>query len=120
MYYPLTGIRVIALEQYMSAPYCTLLLGDVGAEVIKIERPGQGDPRRGIPPFASDEHGQKVAGSFIGYNRNKQSVALNLREPAGREILRALAAEADVVVENLRPGAAGSLWTARCWTMRWR
>ena len=107
--YPLAGIRVIALEQYMSAPYCTMLLGDVGAEVIKIERPGQGDPRRGIPPLVRNARGETVAGSFIGYNRNKQSVALNLREPAGREILRALAAVADGVVENLRPGAADKL-----------
>jgi crotonobetainyl-CoA:carnitine CoA-transferase CaiB-like acyl-CoA transferase len=105
MDYPLTGIRVIALEQYMSAPYCTLLLGDMGAEVIKIERPGPGDPRRHIPPFATNDRGDRVAGSFIGYNRNKQSLALNLRGPAGCQILRDLAAVSDVVVENLRPGA---------------
>ena len=52
---PLTGVRVIGLEQYMSAPYCTMLLADAGAEVIKIERPGRGDPRRSIPPFVSDD-----------------------------------------------------------------
>ena len=55
---PLSGIRVIGLEQYMSGPYCTMLLGDAGAEVIKIERPGSGDPRRAIPPFA-DQDGAK-------------------------------------------------------------
>jgi CoA:oxalate CoA-transferase len=109
MDYPLAGIRVIALEQYMSAPYCSLLLADMGAEVIKIERPGQGDPRRQIPPFASNERGEKVAGSFIGYNRNKQSLALNLQHPSGRRILKELAAFADVVVENLRPGAADKM-----------
>jgi CoA:oxalate CoA-transferase len=102
---PLSGIRVIGLEQYMSAPYCTMLLADAGAEVIKIERPGAGDPRRSIPPYADDEQGQRVAGGFIGYNRNKKSVALNLRAEAGRQILRDLAGASDVVVENLRPGA---------------
>ena len=102
---PLTGIRVIGLEQYMSAPYCTMLLADAGAEVIKIERPGWGDPRRAIPPYASDESGRRVAGGFIGYNRNKKSLALNLREEAGRQILKELAKCSDVVVENLRPGA---------------
>jgi len=102
---PLTGIRVIGLEQYMSAPYCTMLLADAGAEVIKIERPGRGDPRRAIPPYASDGEGRRVAGGFIGYNRNKKSLALNLREEAGRQILKDLVKASDVVVENLRPGA---------------
>jgi formyl-CoA transferase len=102
---PLTGIRVIGLEQYMSAPYCTMLLADAGAEVIKIERPGRGDPRRAIPPHATDGEGRRVAGGFIGYNRNKKSLALNLREEAGRQILKDLVRASDVVVENLRPGA---------------
>jgi len=106
---PLTGVRVIGLEQYMSAPYCTLLLADAGAEVIKIERPGRGDPRRSIPPYATDEHGRRVAGSFIGYNRNKKSVVLNLREEAGRRVYRDLARVSDVVVENLRPGATDKM-----------
>jgi len=106
---PLTGIRVIGLEQYMSAPYCTMLLADAGAEVIKIERPGRGDPRRSIPPFVSDEQGRNVAGGFIGYNRNKKSLALNLRENAGQKIFRDLVKESDVVVENLRPGAMDKL-----------
>lgn len=106
---PLTGIRVIGLEQYMSAPYCTMLLADAGAEVIKIERPGRGDPRRSIPPFITDEQGQRVAGGFIGYNRNKKSLALNLRAEAGKKILRDLVKESDVVVENLRPGAMDKL-----------
>jgi CoA:oxalate CoA-transferase len=102
---PLSGVRVIGLEQYMSAPYCTMLLADAGAEVIKIERPGAGDPRRSIPPYAEDGQGQRVAGGFIGYNRNKKSLALNLRAEAGRQILKDLAGVSDVVVENLRPGA---------------
>ncbi len=106
---PLTGVRVIGLEQYMSAPYCTMLLADAGAEVIKIERPGRGDPRRSIPPFVSDEQGRSVAGGFIGYNRNKKSLALNLRAEVGQKILRDLVKKSDVVVENLRPGAMDKL-----------
>ena len=102
---PLDGIRVISLGQYMSAPYCTLLLADAGAEVIKIERPGKGDPRRAIPPFAEGADGAKVAGGFMAYNRNKQSLALNMRSEDGKEVFRKLAMTSDVVVENLRPGA---------------
>lgn len=102
---PLTGIRVISLGQYMSAPYCTLLLADAGAEVIKIERPGYGDPRRAIPPYIEGPEGASVAGGFIAYNRNKKSLALNMRSEDGKNIFRKLAAVSDVVVENLRPGA---------------
>ncbi len=101
---PLSGIRVLGLEQYMAGPYCTMLLADAGAEVIKIERPGSGDPRRTIPPFAERAGARKTAG-YMAYNRNKKSLALNLRDPEGRGILRALAEVSDVVVENLRPGA---------------
>jgi CoA:oxalate CoA-transferase len=105
---PLSGIRVIGLEQYMSAPYCTMLLADAGAEVIKIERLGTGDPRRLIPPFA-EKDGVKKAGGFMAYNRNKKSLALNLRHPAGQEIYRQLVTKSDVVVENLSPGAVERL-----------
>lgn len=101
---PLSGIRVIGLEQYMAGPYCTMLLADAGAEVIKIERPGKGDPRRSIPPFA-EKDGVKKAGGYMAYNRNKKSLALNVRAPEGQEILRKLASVSDVVVENLRPGS---------------
>ena len=101
---PLSGIRVIGLEQYMSGPYCTMLLADAGAEVIKVERPGTGDPRRSIPPFAERDGATKAFG-YMAYNRNKKSLALNVRSEAGQEILRKLVAVSDVVVENLRPGA---------------
>ena len=94
---PLSGIRVIGLEQYIAGPYCTMLLGDAGADVIKIERPGKGDPRRGIPPFA-EKDGVKKAGGFMGYNRNKKSLALNVRTAGGQEVLRRLVAVSDVVV----------------------
>ena len=101
---PLEGIRVLGLEQYIAGPYCTMLLADAGAEVIKIERPGCGDPRRAIPPFA-ERNGQKKAAGFMGYNRNKKSLALNLQAPEGQEVFRKLATRSDVVIENLRPGS---------------
>ncbi len=101
---PLEGVRVIGMEQYMAGPYCSLLLADAGAEVIKVERPGSGDPRRAMPPFAERGEARKAAG-FMAYNRNKKSIALNLRSDAGKEAYRRLVATADVVVENLRPGS---------------
>ncbi len=101
---PLSGILVTGLEQYMAGPYCTMLLADAGAEVIKIERPGSGDPRRAMPPFAEKDGRRKAAG-FMGYNRNKRSLALDLRKPGGQEVFRRLVAASDVVVENLRPGS---------------
>lgn len=67
---PLDGVRVLSLEQYVSAPYCTMLLADAGAEVIKIERPGTGDPRRVIAPFAESQDGQRLGGGFMAYNRH--------------------------------------------------
>jgi formyl-CoA transferase len=105
---PLEGIRVVGLEQYMAGPYCTMLLGDAGAEVIKIERPGVGDPRRAMPPFA-EKAGKKKAAGFMGYNRNKKSLALDMSKPEGREVLRGLVDKADVLVDNLRPGAMGRM-----------
>ena len=101
---PLSGITVVGLEQYIAGPYCTMLLADAGAEVIKIERPGTGDPRRAMPPFVEKGEERKAAG-FMGYNRNKKSLALNLREARGQDVFRRLASSGDVVVENLRPGS---------------
>ena len=105
---PLSGIRVTGLEQYIAGPYCTMLLADAGAEVIKIERPGRGDPRRAMPPFAEKDGIRKAAG-FMAYNRNKKSLALDLGHPRGQEVFRRLAASSDVVIENLRPGAMDKL-----------
>jgi CoA:oxalate CoA-transferase len=101
---PLDGIRIIGLEQYMAGPYCTMLLADAGAEVIKIERPKHGDPRRSMPPFVEKGDKKKAAG-YMAYNRNKKSLALDLSETEGQEIFLDLAEKSDVVVENLRPGA---------------
>ena len=105
---PLSGVRVTGLEQYIAGPYCTMLLADSGAEVIKIERPGGGDPRRQMPPFA-EKDGRKKGAGFMGYNRNKKSLCLNLRDPKGQEVFRKLVARSDVVVENLRPGSMAKL-----------
>jgi len=105
---PLTGIRVIGMEQYMAAPYCTMLLADAGAEVIKVERTGRGDARRSMPPFV-EKDGARKAGGFMSYNRNKKSFALDIQKPEGQEIYRGLVAAADVVVENARPGAMDKL-----------
>ncbi|MDH3317555.1 MAG: CoA transferase [Gammaproteobacteria bacterium] len=101
---PLTGIRVMGTDQYIAGPYCTMLLADAGAEVIKIERPGAGDPRRAMPPFA-ERDGKRRAGGFMAYNRNKKSLALDLRSEAGKAVFKKLAGECDVLVDNLRPGS---------------
>lgn len=104
---PLDGIRVLELGQYISGPYCSMLLADQGADVIKIERPGSGDPRRIYDPLI-EKDGQATSGGFFSYNRNKRSMTLNLRDPRGQKILADLADRTDVIVENLRPGVMDS------------
>ncbi|HWL83010.1 MAG TPA: CoA transferase [Roseomonas sp.] len=97
---PLAGIRVIDATRALAGPLATMVLGDLGADVIKIEMPGVGDETRYWgPPFAGD-----AGPTLIGYNRNKRSVALDLRTPEGRDACLALARESDVFVENFRPG----------------
>lgn len=96
----LADIRVIDLTRVLAGPYCTMLLGDYGADVIKIERPGSGDDtRRWGPPFAGEE-----SVYFLTINRNKRSVGLDLDRTEGRQLLSALISTADVVAENFRPG----------------
>ena len=106
---PLDGIRVVALEQYISGPYCTMWLADAGAEVIKVERPDGGDPRRVFMPQRTGDNGESVSGGFFSFNRNKKSVTLDLAGEEGRTAYKALVRTADVVVENLRPGATDKL-----------
>ena len=107
---PLSGVKVVALEQYIAAPYCTMWLADYGAEVIKVERPGGGDPRRSYEPLIFDEAGENfTSGGFFSYNRNKRSAVIDLTTDEGRERYLELVADADVVVENLRPGAVDKL-----------
>ena len=96
---PLAGIRVIDLTRVLAGPFCSMSLGDMGAEVIKVEEPGKGDDTRGWPPFAGGE-----ATYFMSVNRNKKSLTLNMKAPDGQAILRRLIARADVVLENFRPG----------------
>ena len=98
---PLEGLTVLDFSRVLAGPYCTMQLGDLGARVIKIEQPGRGDDTRAWgPPFVSGE-----SAYFLSVNRNKESLALDLKHPAGRPVLAALLARADVVVENFRPGA---------------
>ncbi|MDZ4046629.1 MAG: CoA transferase [Rhodoglobus sp.] len=100
----LAGIRVVSLEQYISAPYCTQILAEAGAEVIKIERPDGGDPRRTYDPLV-DVDGHLISGGFASYNRGKLSVTLDITQDEGRDALLSLLETADVFVSNLRPGA---------------
>jgi len=101
----LDGITVLDLTRVLSGPYCTMLLADMGARVIKIEHPARGDDTRAWgPPFISGE-----STYFLSINRNKESVALDFKRPEGRRALDALIARADVVVENFRPGVLARL-----------
>ena len=98
---PLEGVVVLDCTQILAGPFCTLLLGDMGADVIKVEKPNGGDDNRRMgPPFIN---GRSAA--FLAVNRNKRSVVLDLRAEEGRRVFLRLAEGADVVVENFRPGA---------------
>jgi formyl-CoA transferase/CoA:oxalate CoA-transferase len=101
---PLAGIRVIDASTVLAGPYCTMILADLGADVVKVEPP-DGDATRGWgPPWVGSEiDGTRTAAYFLALNRNKRSIRLDLRQPAGADILRRLLAGADVFVENLRP-----------------
>lgn len=100
----LSGIRVLSLEQYIGAPYCTSILADLGAEVIKVELPGVGDPRRSYDPQRADADGI-LSGGFASYNRGKKSVELDITSTPGRERFTELLSDSDVLVSNLRPGS---------------
>jgi formyl-CoA transferase len=101
---PLSGITVVSLEQAVAAPFATRQLADLGARVIKVERPGEGDFAR---RYDTTVHGH--SSYFVWLNRSKESLTLDLKDPRGRDILHGLLAEADVFVQNLAPGAAGRL-----------
>ena len=97
---PLDGLLVVDLTRVLSGPYCTMMLADMGARVIKVEQPGRGDDTRGWgPPFVGHE-----SAYFLSINRNKQSLTLDLKHPEGRRLLESLLGRADVLVENFRPG----------------
>jgi itaconate CoA-transferase len=101
---PLDGIKVVTLEHAIAAPFCTRQLADLGARVIKVERPGVGDFARGY-----DERVHGLSSHFVWTNRSKESLALDLKQPEAAKILDALVADADVLVQNLAPGAADRL-----------
>jgi formyl-CoA transferase len=97
---PLDGIRVLDLTRVLAGPYCTMFLGDLGAEVVKVEQPGVGDDTRGWgPPFTGGE-----SAYFLCVNRNKKSVTIDLKSKEGVALLRRLGERADVLIENFRPG----------------
>jgi crotonobetainyl-CoA:carnitine CoA-transferase CaiB-like acyl-CoA transferase len=99
---PLSGLLVLDLTRVLAGPYCTMLLGDLGARVVKVETPAVGDVTRGWgPPY---EPGSGLSAYYLAVNRNKESIALDLATPAGRESIETLARRADVVVENFPPG----------------
>lgn len=100
----LAGIKVVSMEQFIAGPYCSSLLSDAGAEVIKVERPGTGEPRRTYQPRLGPED-DYVSGGFASYNRGKRSVEIDLRSEEGREALLGLIADADVFLCNNRPGS---------------
>src|ERR671923_803106 len=101
---PLSGIRVLEVGNFMAAPFCTMQLADLGADVVKIENPDGGDLVRTTAPFLDGE-----SSSFIRLNRNKRSLALDLKSPRGKDAFRRLVVRADVLVENLRPGTMADL-----------
>ena len=100
----LSGIRVLDLSRVLAGPFCTMLLGDMGAEIIKIEVPGQGDDSRRYPPFIGEE-----SAYFKNLNRNKKSIVLNLKDSRGKDIFLDLIKRSDVILENFRPGTMEKL-----------
>jgi formyl-CoA transferase len=103
---PLDGVRVLELGNYMAGPFCGMLLADLGADVIKVENPKGGDYARALGPFPP---GGSDGAGFLRLNRNKRSIALDLKRPDGRDAFVALARRSDVLVENFRPGTMDDL-----------
>lgn len=101
---PLTGVRVVELGQIAAGPFAGSLLADLGADVVKVERPDGGDGMRQWPPLVDDGSGQTYSGNFASVNRNKRSVAADLKDDDDLALVRGLIGEADAVVENYRPG----------------
>ena len=110
---PLEGIRVIDLTRILAGPFSTMLMADMGADIIKVEQPGTGDPARGNGPFLSPDGAesseQQFSTYFMSINRGKRSIAIDLSKPKGREVLLKLAETADVLIENFRPGTMQKL-----------
>jgi crotonobetainyl-CoA:carnitine CoA-transferase CaiB-like acyl-CoA transferase len=102
---PLSGVRVLDLTRVLAGPFGTMILGDLGADVIKVEEPRGGDQVRGLEPFYEGD----VSHYFLAINRNKRSIAVDLKSAAGRDLLLDLTEQCDVVIENFRPGVMGRL-----------
>src|SRR5271166_5526044 len=100
---PFASLKVVEVGAMASAPYAGKLLADLGAEVIKIERPGQGDPARGRGPFPNNQPHPEKSGLFLYLNTNKLGVTLDIFQPQGMELLERLAADADVLIHNVAP-----------------
>ena len=101
---PLSGLRVVDLTRILAGPFCTVMLADMGAEVIKVETPGQGDPLRGQGVIRDG-----LSWYFAAFNRNKKSLTLNLRSDEGKAALARLIETSDVLVENYRPGVLAAM-----------
>jgi CoA:oxalate CoA-transferase len=106
---PLKGIRILDFTIMLAGPFATMMLGDCGAEVIKIERPGTGDNTRAIGPFSSKDPDHQAGGVFLSIGRNKKSITIDLKRPKGIEIVKELVKKSDVVLENFRPGVMDRL-----------
>src|SRR6476661_2605673 len=101
----LTGVRVLDLSRVLAGPYCTMLLGDLGADVLKIEQPGAGDDTRAWgPPWVGSQ-----SAYYLSINRNKRSLTLNLKSERAREILRRLVARSDIFIENFKVGGLAGM-----------
>lgn len=101
---PLSGITVLDFSRVLAGPYCTMVLADLGASVIKVEKFGTGDDTRAFPPFISAE-----SAYFMCFNRGKESIVLDIKSPRDRELLERLLNTSDVLVENFRPGVMDRL-----------
>ncbi len=102
---PLEGIRVMDVTHIVAGPFCSMILADMGAEVIKIERPGIGERGRSNGPFIDGEDGARVSARYLGLNRNKKSVALDLRDPRCKAAFERMVKESDILLDNWGPGA---------------
>jgi len=105
----LSDVRVLDLTWHIAGPYCTKLLADYGADVLKVERPGQGDPARTMGPFFQDDPHPEKSGLFLHLNTNKRGITLNLKSEAGKRVVKELARDVDIIVESFKPGVMASL-----------
>ena len=105
----LENLTILDLSRVLAGPFCTMMLADLGARVIKLETPGTGDDTRGYPPFRQNSEGQRESLYFANINRNKEGITLNLKTEEGKKIFLQLAQQADVLVENFRPGVMDRL-----------